>query len=254
MKKIVLLIGLCFLLQGCVASFYTLSPRVLDNQKKIDRGGIESVLSTKKEGSVLVRGVSDQFSSEDRPKFVVGVYGEKEFTFSSANVKAYVDGKPLKVFSLEEIVDEVKNNLEARILEAKESFKAKSRKAVEDNAQKDSREINTNIFTSSKTNTRIVGQSDSGIYRTDTESMEEDQKAASLELNTKIDSIKRDTAILVKNLKEKALRPATVPPKTWYRGEVYMDKIPGEVHEIKVAVTLFGDKHEFILNCTQVKK
>lgn len=101
---------LTLLLQGCAAtSTFKLDPRTLGDQHKALQDGVEAIISTRK-ALVAVRPGAETYASESRPTLAVTVLNgaEEPFDFSTEDIRVFVDGKPHKVFSCDELVAEAK--------------------------------------------------------------------------------------------------------------------------------------------------
>ena len=93
---------------GC-ATTYKLDPQAQKGQQAVYRDGVETMLS-KKKANVAVRSSTNTYSSDNRPTIIVSVFNKtnRSFNFSTENIKVFVDGKAHKVFTYDELVDEVK--------------------------------------------------------------------------------------------------------------------------------------------------
>lgn len=111
MKKTVFAIALGMLMLGCVTTtMLKLDPLTLDGQKKSSQDGFKTVTS-EKNVRVKVRSATDTYTSEDRPGLGISVYSNAgAFTFSPKNIQVFVDGKPQRVFTYNELVADVREN------------------------------------------------------------------------------------------------------------------------------------------------
>ena len=109
MINLIALIVFAVLLQGC-ASTLKLDPKALNGQKEIYQEGVEAIISVKKT-LVAIRPSSDTYSSENRPTIVVSVFNgtAEPFNLSTEDIHVSVDGQPLKVFTYNELVAEIKH-------------------------------------------------------------------------------------------------------------------------------------------------
>jgi hypothetical protein len=219
MKKLFFAFVLCVLMSGCVTiSTLRLDPQPLTGQKKVSQEGVSAVVSEKKV-TVTVRPSTDTYSSEDRPRLVVGVYStEGSFTFSTNNIQVFVDGNPHRVFTYDELVADVMHQ----------------EKIAKDKAEK------------LKEAQYMTGGSGGGLS-TDN---------ANKQYTTSLYKAEKDARDALKDLNDTALRDLRVLPGKQYTGYVTIEKItnPSQSHEIKVIVTADGEKHEFLLNQVEVKK
>ncbi len=215
MKKILFAFVLCVLIPGCVtSSSLRLNPQALTGQKAVSQEGIDAVVSEKKI-RVTVRPSTDTYSSEDRPTLVVSVYSTEEpFDFSTKNIQAFVDGNPHRIFTYNELVADIKE---------KEEKSIKRAKAMQEEQY------------------RSPG---GGAMATN---------SANKQMQARIQTIEKNTKKSLEDLDATCLKNTRVLPNKECGGHVTIEKIPNpsQSHEIKVIVTVAGEKHEFALN--QVK-
>ena len=122
MKNIIFGFILCLLIQGCASTslMFKIDPQALNGQEAISQEGVKAVISQKK-ARVTIRPSADRYSSEDRPTIVVSVYGAEEpFNFSTRNIQAFVDGKPHRVFTYDELVADIKEQEKISIAKAED--------------------------------------------------------------------------------------------------------------------------------------
>jgi hypothetical protein len=119
MKKIIFTFVLCLLIQGCAPTLtYKLDPQVLNGQEQISQEGTKAVISQKK-ARVAIRPLTDTYSLEDRPAFVISVYATEEpFNFSTENIQVFVDDNRHRVFTYDELVADIKEQERASIKKA----------------------------------------------------------------------------------------------------------------------------------------
>ncbi len=102
---------ICFLLYGCSGTkTLTIKPQVLNGQHLVIQDSVDAIFSPKKV-LVTVRVGSHTYLSEGRPTFVVTVANSKTepFEFSTESIQVFVDGKPHKVLTYDELVEDVKS-------------------------------------------------------------------------------------------------------------------------------------------------
>lgn len=217
MKKMLFAFVLCVLILGCVtSSTLKLDPQALTGQKKISQEGVDAVVSEKKV-LVTVRSSTDTYSSEDHPTLVVSVYStEKPFNFSPKNIEVFVDGNPHRVFTYNELVADVKEQEKAE------------KKKVE--ATKEAQYMSGG----------------GGAMGTGN---------ANKQYNTGLLNAEKKAYKALKELRANSLKNVRVVPNKQYSGHVTIEKIlnPSQSHEIKVVVTVRGEKHEFLLNQVEVQ-
>ena len=246
-KIIVLLLCLaCFLVQGCVTvSTYKIAPEILEGQKKIDRDGIEAVISHKKTASVFVRAMSGIYSVEENPAFLIGVSADKELNISPENIQAYVDGKPHHILNHDELLADIKYRHDTAVDSLKNQYTSRSRQLA-DSSVKDAND--PAVFEPNPGRRNLVGSTEQYGYKIDKKGMTEGLADAEKEMNAGIDALERKATEEVKALNSTFLvREATIKPNTWYRGQLKLTKIPdaGKPHEIKLVISLAGEEYQF---------
>lgn len=216
MKKMLFAFVLCILILGCVTtSTLRLDSQTLTGQKKVSQEGVDAVVSEKKV-VVTVRPSTDTFSSEDRPTLVVGVYcTENPFNFSPNNIEVFVDGNPHRVFTYDELVADIKEQ------EGVEKKKAET--------------VKQSQYASGAGGGMATGN-------------------ANKQYNTSLMAAEKRAYNALKELAATGLKNIRVLPNKQYSGHVTIEKIPNTSlsHEIKVIVTVPGEKHEFLLNQVKV--
>jgi hypothetical protein len=78
--------------------------------------------------------------------------------------------------------------------------------------------------------------------------------SANKQMQARIRAIEKNTKKSLEDLDATILKNTRVLPNTQYSGHVIIEKIPNpsQSHEIKVIVTVAGEKHEFLLNQVEV--
>ena len=218
MKKTLFAFALCALMLGCVTtSTLKLNPLTLDGQKKLTQEGVKAI-SSEKNVLVTIRPATESYTSEDRPRLVVNVKSTAgAFMFSPENIKVFVDGNPHRVFTYDELVAGIKEQ------EQKEKEKAEKVKEAQ-----------------------YMSGGSGGMSTS----------SANKQYNTTLYRIEQEAAEALKQLDAVALKNLRVSPGKEYSGQVTIEKIPNpeQTHEIKVAVTVNKETHEFLLNQLAVKQ
>jgi archaellum component FlaG (FlaF/FlaG flagellin family) len=219
MKRTLVAFVLCVLMLGCVTtSMLKINPLTLDGQKKTTQDGLKTIVS-EKNVLVSVRPATDMYTTEERPKLVFSVKSTAgSFMFSPANIQVFVDGNPHRVFTYEELVADIKEQVE------KDKEKAEKVKEAQ----------------------YMSGGSGGGMGT----------QSANKQYQTTLYRIEQEAADAIKELDATALKNKRVSPGTEYSGQVTLEKImnPAQTHEIKVIVAVNKETHEFLLNQVEVKK
>ncbi len=248
MKKIIFTFALCLLIQGYVSAETTmmLIPQVLKGQKIIIQKDSEAIISHKK-SSVALRPPPDGYSLAGRPLILVSVYGTgKSYDFSTEDIQAFVDGNPHRVFTYDEYVEEIKQRQENEIKAVESKYDAISKDSAQEAYTPSS---DPEVATPSSTR-NTVGSKSSGGYQYNLSSLARDQSQITSEMQAQKDAIEKRTAEELAVADSIMLKKTTVLPNKWHRRYIAIEKIPDptQPHEVKIIVTVAGEKHEFLLN------
>jgi len=248
MKNIIFTFVLCLLIQGYVSAETTMKlvPQVLNGQKIITQENSEAIISHKK-SSVALRPPPDGYSSEGRPMILVNVYGiGKSFDFSTEDIQVFVDGKPHGLITYDKWVGDIKQRQANELTAIESKYAALSRNAAKGAYTPSS---DPEVFSPSD-NDGVVGSKSAGGYKYDVSSLARSQSQINSEMQAEKDAIEMRTAKELAVADAVMLKKTTVLPNTWHRGFVAIEKIPDptQPHEVKIIVTVAGEKHEFLLN------
>ena len=248
MKKIIFTFVLCLLIQGNVSAETTMKlvPQVLKGQKIVSQEDSEAVISHKKMSSAALRPPPVAYSSEGRPMILVSVYGaDKQYDFSSDDIKVFVDGNPHRILTYDEYVKEIKQRESNEIKAVESKYAALSRNAAE------------GAYTSSSdaevsgpgARDNIVGSQSSGGTQFNIHSLARSQSEINADMQAEKDVIEKRTAEELAVAESIMLKKTTVLPNTWHRGYIALEKLPdpAQPHEIKIIVSVAGEEHEFLL-------
>ena len=247
MKKIIFIAALSISLLGCETTqpSIKLMPEALTGQRIIDQGGADAVISHKNT-SAAVRPPSEAFLLESRPMLYISVYSaDKPFDFSTEDIQVFVDGNSHRVFTYDDLVNEVDQE-QGRIAEALNSkYKAQTRKTAEDAVKSSS---DPEVFSPSD-NSNTIGDSSNYGYKLDVNSIAQDQGRNNAMMQAQEVARAKQKQQAVSFLSKNVLKNTTVQPKTWYRKYVVVEKIPGSAQssDINVIIKVAGEKHEFLL-------
>lgn len=250
MKKKLIVLLVCLLIQGCVSvSSYKLAPEVLTGQKILPNEGSGTVVSHKK-ASIFVRSASDSYGLEEYPAIVVGVYTEKTFEFSTDNVKTFVDGQLHHVMTVDELVAAIKDDYTFRAKEIAGRYEETTRQAVDTSK----REANDPaVFSpSAHDSASIPGNSYKSQYDYDFKAIDASKKQAAHTADSEITLLKEETKENLKTVLSTALVKGPVPPNKAYPRQVTLAKFtdPSKPHKIKIIITALGEEHEFLIKST----
>jgi len=249
MKNIFFTFVLCLLIQGNVSAETTMKlvPQVLKGQKIITQENSEAIVSHKK-SSVALRPPPDGYSLEARPMILVSVYvAAKPYDFSTEDIQIFIDDNPHRIFSRDEFVAEIKQRQANEIKTVESKYAALSRDAAQ-NAYTPS--SSAEVETPSSADKNTVGGRSSGGYTYDVSSLARSQSEINTDMRAEKDAIEKRVAQELAVTDSIMLKKTTVSADTWYRGYIALEKIPdpAQPHEVKIIVTVAGEKHEFLLN------
>ncbi len=224
-----------------------LAPEVLAGQKVNEQQGVKRIVSNKKAGAVYVRSAKDAYSLDDYPGIEIGLFSEKSFEFSPDNIKVFVDGKPHKVMTVDEMVGVIKDNYMTGAEAIKKQEDDRNKQAV-DTSKKDPSD--PAVFSPSALDSaNMPGQSYKSQYKYDFKSIKETKQQSSEIAEAELTTLKQETEKNLKTLLSTYHVNATVPANKWYPGEIKLAKLadPSKLHDIKVIVTVMGEDHEFLV-------
>jgi archaellum component FlaG (FlaF/FlaG flagellin family) len=163
MKNIIFTFVLCLLIQGCASTLtFKFDPQVLNGQEQISQEGAKTVISQKK-ARVAIRPLTDTYSSEDRPTFVVSVYGSEEpFNFSTEDIRVFVDGNRHRVFTYDELVADIKEEERTSIEKAEV---LKSSQYMTGGGQQSTIELDAKIYSIQKKTKKSLEDLDSTMLK-----------------------------------------------------------------------------------------
>ena len=231
----ILLSALITLTTGCASTLH-IYPNKSPDQRSSFNNGVETVYS-EKQTYASVGLPSEKISSDDRIALYVFVKNTTTttFEFSTENIIASCDSKPVKVFTYEEIRDEIRQNRRDLALAA--AFRGFA-----------------NTLNASS-NTRYQGTVQSPTGRLSTFSGEIDdpsariqaQASANAELRNDLQSINDSSAKALASVEARILKKQTVAPGKIYGGVVQLAPLAfsGERTDLVLKASVKGEVHEF---------
>jgi hypothetical protein len=256
-KHIVLRLGVVTLainiLSGC-ASTLKLDPVASEDQQEVFQEGTEMVISSKS-SVVAMRPSTNTYTSTLRPTLVVSVFNhtDEPHVFSTENIEVFVNGDPVKVFTYDELVAEIKQQQASAALVAALNGAAQSMNAANAGKTYHSGSYNSSYYGNSGYTGTGYG-SYSG-YSYDPAASMQAQAAVNLQTQANMKNIEAQTANSLNNLSATMLKKTTVFPQNIYGGYITLDKLPtpDEVNVVIAKITFAGEVHEFKLEHIKVK-
>ncbi|HEY9129071.1 MAG TPA: membrane lipoprotein lipid attachment site-containing protein [Sulfurovum sp.] len=252
MKKIILGILAVALLSGC-GSNLKLTPEPQKGQKKVFNNGNEVVVSSKR-SSVLLSSLTPTYKSNTKPKIFIGLKNRtsKSFNFSTENVQAFVDGKPHKIYTYEELADEIETSKKWAAVGAALSGMGRSMSAANAGTTYHSGTYNSSSYNTYGTNSYSSGSYSGYSYNSAATQQARDASNAQTQADFKAIKDKEQASL---NSINGVVRKTTISPNRFYSGTIVLESMenPKETHTLNMVVTLGNEKHNFILKNYQVK-
>lgn len=243
----------CF--QGC-ATLVTLSPRPTPEQQVIFLKGTEHVVS-KKENVVSVGLCNGVRASGTRPEFIVFLSNKTEepINFSTENIRAKANGDDLKVYTYEELQNEVQQQYALTMFFVGLGGVARSMNAANAGYQYHSGSIQSHYYGAGGYGWGSATYS--GItYDPDVAQMA--QMQAQAQTNAEMAQVANQYKETIANLDANILQKTTLLPETTFGGIVVVEKTKcpkkDERNEIEFIVNVEGEFHEFAFQETKVEK
>ncbi|MGD9159880.1 MAG: hypothetical protein PVG39_15800 [Desulfobacteraceae bacterium] len=255
MKNIIYTFVLCLLIQGPVSAGTTMKlvPEVLKGQKIVTQENSEAVISHKKKSSVALRPPPDGYSLKARPMIYVSVYGaDKSYDFSTEDIQVFVDGNPHQVLTYDAFVEVIKQRKENELKALKTRYDILAMNAAQGayTSAKDPEVFapglgSTNV---ASPGARAQKEQTSSVYNV--HSVARSQNQFDAEKQARTSAIEEGTAKQLAFADAAMLKKTTVLPNEWHRGYAAVEKMPdpAQPHEVKIIVTVAGEKHEFLFN------
>ena len=254
MKKVLITLALSVLIVGC-ASTFKIDPQALEGQQEIYQDGVEAVLSPKI-SVVAIRPSTSTYTSDGRPKIIVSVLNgtDKPFNFSTENIRVNLDGEPHKVFTYDELVEEVKREQVWAAVAAALGGIADSMNAA--NAGHTYNSGTTNVYAYDNYGNSAYGSGTYSGYTYNAAAAQQAQAAANARTQANMEAINSRSEQSLNELSSTILKKSTVIPQTWHGGYVAIAKIPNseQPHDIQVIVTIAGESHEFFLRHFKIQQ
>lgn len=245
MRKIVSVFILISFLQGC-ATTLRLNPVAINGQQEIFQEGTKTLISAKN-SLVAIRPSTNTYQSVERPTLVVSVSNgtEKPFNFSTEDMEVYVDNNPVKVFTYDELVAEVKKRQAHAAFAAALSGVAQSINAANAGYTYHSGTYNSSYYSN-------YGYSGHGFgsysgYSYNQAAALQAQNAANTQMMMNMAAINSQTNQALDELSSTILKKSTVFPQKIHGGYIKLEKIPvtKEASDVSVKINAGGEIHDF---------
>jgi hypothetical protein len=245
MRKIVFIFLLISFLQGC-ATTLRLDPVAIEGQQEIYQEGTETLISAKN-SLVAIRPSTNTYQSVQRPTLVVSVLNgtKKPFNFSTEDIDVYANGKPVKVFTYDELVAEVKRQQACAALAVALGGVAQSMNAANAGYTYHSGTYNSSYY--SNYGYSGYGSGSYSGYSYNPAAALQAQAAANAQMLTNMTVIKSQTNQALNELGSIILKKSTVFPQKMHGGYIKLEKIqvPEAANNILVKINAGDETHEF---------
>lgn len=204
---------------------------------------------------VAIRPSSSTFESSERPNIIISVLNKtnESFNFSTENISATTNGKDLKIYTYEELAEEVKDAEMWAAIAAALNGAAKSMNASNAGYTHHSGTYNSTTY---GTGYNAYGSGSYSGYSYDAAAVQQAQATANAETQAEMQAIKNKTENALNILNSTILRKTTVMPNTWHGGYISLDKLANtkQPQNIRIVVTINNDSHIFVIKQTEIIK
>lgn len=243
MKRHIFTVVFALTLQGCVTTLQ-MQPIKSSDQVTQYQDGAEMVISTKT-NVVGARAAQNMFRANQRPSFVITVYNRTKnpFDFSTENISARSNIAHLKVFTHEELVEEVRRQHAAASFMTAFAGAMQSYSASMSGNQYYSGRTSSGTYYSGRTYNPAIAANAQAIANANTErNMQQINESAKQSLGELARSI---------------LKRQTVMPDTWHGGYIVTEhiRLPDNGREtITLGINIGDEAHTFTFLVSKVER
>lgn len=252
MYRLILIPVIGLLIQGC-GSTLKLDPEPLKGQKQVYNNGNEVIISNKK-SKVAVSSLTTTYSSEDHPKIFVALKNSttRPYNFSTENIQVFIDGKPHKVFTYNELVDQIETKQKWAAFGAALSAAGRSMSAANAGTTYHSGTYNSYAYNNYGSSAYGYGSYSGTSYNY--AAAQQAQSTANAQTQADFQRIKNNTQQSLGAI-DKVIKKTTIAPNAYYDGFIALDdlKDPSQPHTVQVLVTAGSEKHNFLFKHFKVK-
>ncbi|MBL7205192.1 MAG: SEL1-like repeat protein [Desulfobacteraceae bacterium] len=245
-RTISLLLLFSFMLTiGCAIKYNKISTLPAKNQSSFFKDGRQVIVSQKPNSIVTIAASQGSFPVNTRPSFIIVVnnVSPQPVTFSTEDVVFSMEGKELKVFSFQELVQEIQQQRRS----AATTQALIGALGILGASMQGGRTYHSGTYQSQNT----VGTYSGTTY----------SPLATLQAQTTFGALTANNIAAINSAAEKQLssvqntilKKQTVLPNTWYGGYVRIDNMPEPEapKSIKSTITVGKDIHEFLFTLAQ---
>lgn len=253
------------LFAGC-ASQIRVDPVLLGDQERIYRDGVPAVISRK--GLIVIAApVKVIRDGEEQPKFIVSVANtsQSRFDVDTSNFAASVDGKPVKIFTHDEIADSIKSKqawaaFAVALGGAMQAASAHQQASTSYNSGSYNSNTNGNFNTYGSSN--LSGNYNaytSGTYTGWTYNPAAGQAAANavnVRTDAQMTSLQQQGQAALDEAQKSILKQTTVSPGSSHGGQIVLATfdVPDGGSTLDLQVSVAGEEHLFRFSNQKYKK
>lgn len=245
MHKIVITFILISLLYGC-ATTLRFDPIALEGQQELYQEGTKTLISPKK-SLVAIRPSTNTYQSNQYPTLVVSVLNgtEKPYNFSTEDIEVDVNNKPIKVFTYDELVAEVKKQRAFAAFAIALSGAAQSMNAASSGYTYHSGTYNSSYY--SNYGYSGYGYGSYSGYSYNPAAALQAQNAANKQMLTNMTALRSQTNQTLNELGSTILKKSTVFPQKIHGGYIKLERIPIDtvVNDVSIKINAGGEVHNF---------
>jgi len=233
---------------GCAIKYNKISTLPAKNQSSFFKDGRQVIVSRKPNSIVTIAASQENFPVNTRPSFIIVVnnISPQPVTFSTENVVFTMEGKELKVFSFQELVQEIQQQRRS----AATTHALIGALGILGASMQGGRTYHSGTYQSQNTIETYSGTTYSPL--------------ATLQAQTTFGALTANNIAAINSAAEKQLytvqntilKKQTVLPNTWYGGYVRIGNLaePEAPKSIKSTITVGKDVHEFLFTLAQQGK
>jgi TPR repeat protein len=244
-KVILMMLFSLMLTIGCAATYNKISALPTQDQTSFFKDGRNVIVSRQANSIMTMAPSQEAFLADTRPSFIITVnnLSNQPITFSTENVAFSMDGKDLKVFSYQELVQEIEQQRRS----AATTQALIGALGVLSATMDGGRTSYSGTYQSQNTMGTYSGTSYSPLATLQT------QAAFSSMTSNNIAAINAAAEDQLNSVQNTVLRKETVLPNHWYGGYVRIINLPEPENPKSVAATVtFGnDVHQFTFTLAQ---
>ncbi len=233
-------------LSGC-SSTLKIQPIIKVDQESQYDNGIEFIMSSKNNSGAAVGLLSKNRTSTERMTFIVMVKNklDQPTVFSTENITATMDNRPLIIFSYDELIAEIEKERQAQVAFAAFTGALQAASAAQSGYQYHSGSYTTNYYN----RTGYVGSGYGGYtgYTYNPAAVQQVQQQAVLNTRISQNITNANANLAAHEAALYALKKETIFPNELHGGYIQLQKtlVPKSTNNIVLKIMLNGEEHVF---------